>query len=241
MARWLSADRGAPIVAGLAGLAWFWAELAPQRAGFEDTDNPATGLAFVAAHPDAWVHAGLALAIAALALVVTVLAMRDRLEAAGRPQAGTVATRAIMVVGLFAAGMLLLMAAVRLAGGPLLYVQGLRQEWGEAAYLVTQFVGIQLFGVGGLTVLSAWIVAVAWLGVRRGAVPRLVAVLAVLPAVRLASVVALLGLPIEALWFVFMAAIPASFAWLVLLGAWPAARVATGRLAPEMAREVAPV
>jgi hypothetical protein len=235
VARWLSADRGAPIVAGLAGLAWFWMELAPQRAGFEDTDNPATGLAFVAAHPDAWVQAGLALAIAAFALVASVLATRDRLEAAGSAQAGAVAVRAITIVGLFGAAMLLCMAAVRLAGGPLLYVQGLRQEWGEAAYLVTQFVGIQLFGVGGLAILSAWIAGVAWLGLRRGAVPRLVAILAVLPAVRLASVVGLIGLPIDGLWFVAIAAIPASFAWLVLLGAWPRPRLATGRLAPEVA------
>lgn len=235
MARWLSADRGAPIVAGVAGLAWFWAELAPQRYGFEDTDNPATGLAFVAAHPEAWAQAGLALAIAASALVATVLAMRDRLDRSTGTQTGTVAVRTITVIGLFGAAMLLCMAAVRLAGGPLLYVQGLRQDWGEAAYLVTQFVGIQLFGVAGLTILSAWITAVAWLGLRRGAVPLLVALLAVLPAIRLGTLLGPAGFVVEGLWFIAIAAIPASFAWLILLGAWPARRLATGRLEPEVA------
>ena len=44
MARWLAAERVAPIVAGIAGLAWFWLELAPQRTGFEDTDgSPSNG------------------------------------------------------------------------------------------------------------------------------------------------------------------------------------------------------
>ena len=232
MARLLSADRAAPIVAGLAGLAWFWFELAPQRAGFEDTDNPATGLAFVAAQPTAWVLAGLALAVAAIALIATALSFRDRLDAAEASEPSGVAVRTVTVLGIVAAAMLLCMAGVRLAGGPLLYVQGLRQEWGEAAYLVTQFVGSQLFGVGGLTVLSIWIGAIAWIGARRAAVPRLVASLAILPAIRLLAIPSMLGFDFPGeLWFVYMAAIPAAFAWLVLLGAW--------RTAPrEAAREM---
>ena len=47
----LSARRLAPIIAGVAGLGWFWAELAPQRLGFEDTDDPAVSLQFLAAEP----------------------------------------------------------------------------------------------------------------------------------------------------------------------------------------------
>ena len=217
-----TAERGAPIVAGLAGLAWFWLELAPQRYGFEDTDNPATGLAFVAAHPEAWQQAGVALAVMALALVVTVLAMRDRmsgLEPLAAEHATPIAPRAVTVVGLVAAAALLGMAGVRLSGGPMLYVRGLDQAWGEMAYTVTQFVGVQLLAVGGLALLALWIVGIAWIGGRGGAVPRGVAILALLPGVRLLAIPGLAGAP-DWLWFVMLAALPAAFLWLVLLGVW---------------------
>lgn len=223
------AARLGPLVAGLAGLAWFWFELAPQRAGFEDTDNPATGLQFIAAFPGAWVAAGLALAVAALGLVATVIAVRDRLEAADAHRGSGVAVRTASVLGLFAALMLLGQASTRLAGGPVAYVAGLDQGWGETAYLVTQFVGIQLFGAGGLALLGGWILAVAWLGARRGVVPMPLAVLALLPGLRALSIPGVLDFLPQGLWLVFMAAIPASFAWLVALGAWPASRTLLGQ------------
>ncbi|MES1239246.1 MAG: hypothetical protein ABUL57_00125, partial [Chloroflexota bacterium] len=124
-----SSARLAPLVAGLAGLAWFWFELAPQRAGFEDTDNPATGLRFLAAHPDAWRFAGIALAIAAIALAATVISVRERLDAAAPHEQG-IGARLIPVLGMFAALLLLGQAITRLAGGPVVYVQGLDQRWG---------------------------------------------------------------------------------------------------------------
>jgi hypothetical protein len=232
MARLLSADRAAPIVAGVAGLMWFWAELAPQRYGFEDTDNPATGLRFLAAHPEAWAQGGLALGVAAIALVATVIAIHDRLESSAPPNASSVGVRTVAVLGILAAAMLLGMAVVRLAGGPLLHVQGLGQDWGEGAYLVTQFVGIQLFAVGGLTLLSAWILGVGWIGGRRAAVPRLTAMLAVLPGIRVLGLPGTVGILPDALWIVLMASVPASFLWLVLLGA----RQASARGAERMAR-----
>lgn len=228
-----AAARIAPITAGVAGLAWFWAELAPQRFGFFDTDDPSVSLRFLAAHPEAWVQAGLALAIASIALLATVIVVRDRLAAglvaAGRAEAPDLAARTVSAVGFVAAAMLLGMALVRLAGGPVLYVAGLRQEWGEAAYLVTQFVGIQLLGVGGLALLALWIAGVSWFGARRGVVPPLVAALAVLPALRFIPALGLGGL-LEGLWLVYMAAIPAGFAWLILLGASPSARLAPNRI-----------
>lgn len=218
MSRSWHAARIAPLVAGLTGLAWFWFELAPQRAGFEDTDNPALGLQFIAAFPGAWVSAGVALAISAIALVATVIAMRDRLEAA-RPGEAGVAVRTIAIIGLFAAFMLLGEAVTRLAGGPLLYVRSLDQGWGEAAYLVTQFVGAQLFGVAGVALLAGWITGITVLGLRRGVIPRALALLAVLPAVRLLAIPGFPLLPGGA-WFVLIAAIPAAFLWLLVLGAW---------------------
>src|SRR5688572_4190107 len=126
MDRWFRTERIAPIVAGFAGLAWFWAELAPQRTPYVDTDDPAQGLAFITANPTAWPLAGLALGIVAVALVATLLAMRVRLNTAtaggrGRGEASSVAVDTITVVGLFAAAMLFGMAAVRMSGGPVRY------------------------------------------------------------------------------------------------------------------------
>ena len=243
MSRFLAAERFAPIVAGLAGLAWFWAELAPQRTGFEDTDNPATGLAFLAAHPEAWQQAGLALFVAGLALVATVLGTRDRLSVTepdagrGRPDS-PVAVRTISIVGLFAAAALIGMGCVRLSGGPVRYVQGLDQAWGEMAYTVTQFVGVQLLLTGGLTLLALWIAGVAWIGGRQGTIPRPVALLAIVPAARLVAIPGLSASLPGGLWIVVLAAIPAAFLWLVLLGAWPGS-MGTDRIPAAVADPVA--
>lgn len=242
MMRWLAAERVAPIVAGIAGLAWFWLELAPQRAGFEDTDDPAIGLAFINAHPSAWALAGLALGITAIALVATVLALRVRLgvtsdDASKRGERG-VAVDTVSVIGFFAAAMLFGMSAVRMSGGPVRYVQGLDQAWGEAAYLVTQFVGIQALATGGLVLLDLWLVGVAWIGARRGVVPRFVALLAAVPALRLVGVLGPFGIEVEGAWALVMLAIPAAFAWLVVLGAAvpPSKRMSTDdRLASSSA------
>lgn len=217
-----STERLSPVIAGIAGLVWFWAELAPQRTPFQDTDDPVMGLAFITATPLAWPTAGLALGIAAIALIVTVLALRSRLAGAGPPartvDGAGVGVDAIAVVGLFAAAMLFGMAAVRMSGGPVRYVQSLDQGWGEAAYLVTQFVGIQALVTGGLVLLELWLLGVAWVGARRGVIPRLVAVLALIPAVRLVGVIGPFGIAFEGLWPLLILAIPATFAWLVLLG-----------------------
>ena len=216
--------RLAPIIAGLAGLAWVWAELAPQRLGFEDTDDPAVSLRFLAADPGAWAQAGLALFVAALALLVTVLAMRDRLDAPVTPGTDApLAPRVVTTIGVLAVAMLLGMAVIRLSGGPVRYVQGLDQGWGEAAYLVTQFVGVHLVGQAGLLLLAVWIAGAAWLGAGRRAVPRAIAVLAIIPAFRLLVMTGpFVTLPGDFWWPLLMASIPAAFIWLVLLGAtWP--------------------
>lgn len=230
MTRWLTTERVAPTVAGLAGLAWFCAELAPQATANNDTDNPAQGLAFITTNPIAWPLAGLALGIAAVALVATVLAMRARLIAVPdsspeappgsreRDERSHVAIDAVTVLGLFAAAMLFGMAAVRMSGGPLRYVQGLDQAWGEAAYLVTQFVGLQALVTGGFVLLELWLVGFAWLGARRGVVPRVVAALAIVPAARLLGILGPFGIEFDGAWFLLILAMPATFAWIAILG-----------------------
>ena len=224
--------RLAPIVAGAGGLLFFWLELAPVRAGFEDTDSPAVGLKFLAAHPGAWTQTGLVLAIAAFALIAAVIGMRDRLEAGGRPDERDqgVAVRTVSVIGLFAALFLLGHAATRLAAGPIAYVEQLDHAWGEMAFTVANFVGTQLFGVGGMALLAVWIAGVAWLGARRGVVPRALAILALVPALRLVAIPGM-GDVLPGAWFVLVLAIPAAFVWLILLGAWPRAERAADRAA----------
>ncbi len=234
-------DRLAPIVAGLAGLGWFWAELAPQRAGFPDTDNPAQGLRFVAAHPEGWTLAGITLAVAALALAATVLGRhRDLVRRPLNPDRPSIAPGFATFVGLLSASLLLAMAILRLVVGPLLYVRSLDQGWGEAAYLVTQFVGVQLLALGGVLLLPLWIVSVAWLGVRRGLVPRPLAWLAILPAFRLTAVLGQFTSLPDGLWPLYMAAIPAAWIWLILFGIFAAAPRRTAVVATRSAARVEP-
>ncbi|HJP89926.1 MAG TPA: hypothetical protein VJ850_12895 [Candidatus Limnocylindrales bacterium] len=213
--------RIAPVVAGVAGLAAFWAELAPQRAGFPDTDHPGQGLEFIAAQPGAWAVVGVAFMAFAVALVVTVLSVRARLLAASPTGQESVSVDALTVIGLFGALMAFGFGIMRMGAGPIQYIQGLDQSWGEAAYLVTQIAGVQLLEPGSFLALILWIVGVAWLGARRGVVPRVVAVLAVLPAFRLLGFLGPFGLALEELWIFSIVAIPAAYVWLALLGAWP--------------------
>jgi hypothetical protein len=220
MSRWLRPTRIGPIVVGLAGLGWFVAELAPQGHGFADTDDPSVSLAFVRAHPTDWALAGVLVLLASVALIVTVIAIGDRLAIGAPDPSHTpgVAPRVVTVLGLLGAAFLFGHGVVRMAAGPLLHVDGLDSDWGEAAYLVTQFVGIHLLAQGGILALSTWIVTVAWLGIRRGVLPRPVGFLALIPGVRLLAFLGPWSLLPDELWIVFMAAIPAAFAWLVVMG-----------------------
>ena len=229
-------DRAAPVVAGLAGLGWFWAELAPQREGFPDTDDPAVSLQFLAAHPGAWTQAGLFLGIAAFALIATVLAHRRTTvrPASAGAEPESVWPSFVAVVGVLSAAFLLGMAIVRLGGEPLLYVRRLDQAWGESAYLVTQFVGVHLVGIGGLLLLPLWIAGSSWLGARRGSVPSVLAWLSILPLLRLIlPALGWAGFSLDGLWPIYVVAIPASWFWLILLGlVGTRARTAEQALAP---------
>jgi hypothetical protein len=235
MSTWLQAGRLGPIVAGLAGLGWFVAELAPQGYGFADTDDPSVSLAFVSEHPTDWALAGVLLLVASVALIVTVIVIGDRLKAGAARDAtvgSDVASRAITVLGLLAAAFLFGHGVVRMSGGPLLYVNGLDAGWGETAYLVTQFVGVHLLAQGGILLLSTWIVAAAWFGHRRRVMAAPFVLLALIPGARLLAVLGPWSLLPEGLWIFFMAAIPAAFLWLVLMGVSSADTLATRTARP---------
>jgi len=150
-----------------------------------------------------------------------VLATADRLAAAAPADTAgdaEVVRRSVTVVGQLSAAFLFGHGVVRLVGGPLLYVRGLDAGWGETAYLITQFVGVHLLAQGGILLLTFWIVGVAWLGVRRRIVPRPLALLALIPGIRLLGFLGPWGVLPDGLWILFMAAIPAAFLWLIFAG-----------------------
>lgn len=204
------------IVAGLAWVAWFYLESAPPRLGFDDTDNPAVSLQFLREHATIYAQAGLTVIVMAIALVVGVLAVTGRLASRADP----VALHATTAFGLFSAAFFLGHGVIRMSAGPMLHIDSLNHDWGEAAYVAVQMVGTHLMAAGGLLALSIWAAAIAVLGWRTGALPRWLSILAVVPAMRLVSVLGPLGLgdgP-DVIWLAFMASILGTGAWLVLFG-----------------------
>ncbi len=205
------------IVFGVAGLVWTALELVPQTLGFHDTDDPAVSLAYLRDNPEVYAQAGVALFVMAMALTVLVFVTWDALV--GR--SGSLGLRTASAMGLLGAICLFLFGVLRLGIYPLLHIDGLSQDWGEATYLVMRTAGIHGFAQGALVVLCAWAICVAILGVRAGVVPRWLALLAVLPGIRLAAVLGPVGgfneMPGE-VWVVTMLSIPGTMVWFVLLG-----------------------
>lgn len=202
---------------GIAGLALTALELVPQTLGFNDTDNPAVSLVYLRDNAEVYAMAGIALFVMALALTIVVFATWDLL--AGR--SSSLALRTVSAMGLLAASSFFLFGVLRYGIYPMLHIDGLDADWGEATYLVVQMAGVHGFAQGALVVVCAWAVGVAALGARSGALPRWLAVLALLPAIRLMSILGptriLEGLPGE-LWIVLMLAIPGTMVWFILLG-----------------------
>ena len=207
------------ITFGLAGLAWTVIELVPVTLGFEDTDSPAVSLAYLRDHPDNYVQQGVGLFVMALALTIVVFTMWDVL--AGRTS--SLGLRTTTAIGLVAAACFFLFGVLRYSVEPMLYIDSLRPEWGEAAYLVGQMAGIHGFAQGALITVCGWAVGVSVMGYRARALPRWLALLAVVPAIRLVSLLGPTGtldfLPGELLWIVLMLSIPGTLMWFVLLGA----------------------
>ena len=93
---------------------------------------------FLRAHPEVYAQSGFALLVMAMTLTATTLAIADALAA----RVGGLALRWASAFGFFAAAFFLMHGVVRLSAGPLLYIDGMDPDWGEAAYLVVQMVGI---------------------------------------------------------------------------------------------------
>jgi hypothetical protein len=203
------------VLAGIAWAVWFFLESAAPRLGFDDTDNPAVSLEFLRAHSIVYAQMGVALMVLSMSLVGAVLAVGDRIGARGTP----LTSRSTTVFGLFSAAFFLGHAALRLSAGPILHIDSLNSNWGEAAYITIQMVGIHLMAQVGLLAFSLWALGVAIVGWRSRAIPRWLSALAIVPALRLATLLGPLGFDgPDVVWLAFMISIAGTVVWLVLFG-----------------------
>ncbi|HEX5336781.1 MAG TPA: hypothetical protein VFW55_12925 [Propionicimonas sp.] len=203
--------------AGVLGLLWFGLFLAQPVLGYEDTDDPASGVRFVREHPQLFAQTGLVLILMALVLVVAVASVAE-LHRQLSPRWSISATTAF---GMFAGLCFLVFGAMRIgASGPLLHIAGLRQEWGEAAYLVVQMAGVQGVLPAGMLSLAVWAVGLSVTGIRHGTVPRAVCVLGVVPALHVVGrIVGQVGGPLpDWAWTVLIVSIPGTLGWCIALG-----------------------
>ena len=155
------------IAVALAGIVWFALELVPPNLGFEDTDSPAVGLRFLHGHEQIYAQAGIALVLVAITLTVAVFAMWDVMA----PRADPLALRATSALGLFAAAFFFMHGVLRLGVEPLLYIDRLDHDWGEAAYVTVQMVGIHGFAQAAITTVCMWAVGLSLIGLRTRAIP----------------------------------------------------------------------
>lgn len=214
----MAAGGVAAIVFGVAGIASVALQLAQQSLGFEDTDDPAVNLDYLRGHLDNYLQQGLVLFLMALTLTIVVFAVWDVLAW----RSGSLGLRTVSSIGLAAALCLFLFGVFRYSVRPLLYIDGLNPDWGEAGYLVQQVAGVHGVAQASILAMCGWAVGVAILGFRSSVLPRWLAVLAILPGLRLLSGVGPLlepdALP-DGAWILAMLSIPGSFIWFVLLGA----------------------
>ena len=201
----------------VAGITWFTLELAPPNMGFEDTDSPTVSLRFLRENGQIYAQGGFTLLLMAISLTIAVLAVSDSLAA----RADALALRLTTAFGLFASAFFFMHGVLRLGVEPLLYIDGLDRDWGEAAYLAIQMIGMHGFAQAAVTASCLWVVGVALMGMRTRSFPIAVCALALVPAFRLLGVLGPLeyfdGLP-EETWFLFMVSIPGLLLWCLLLG-----------------------
>jgi hypothetical protein len=214
----MSPDRAggtAAIVFAVAGLAWFGAEMTPQLIGYEDTDSADVMLAMLQAHPWVYSSSGLALLVMAGALIPAALAIATVVAGARE----SLTARCSAVVGCLAAAFFAFQGALRLGGGPLLYIAGLDPDWGRAGYTAMQLIGAQGAMHAAMLSLGVWTVLVAWVGYRRRTLARAVAWSAVVPGLRIPLMLTgpFVSLPGE-LWLAAILLLPLTIVWCGVLG-----------------------
>lgn len=204
----------ASIVSGLAGAVWLYLESTPPRLGFDDTDDPMVSLRYLEQHAIVYAQAGTVLLVLAIALVIATHAVSEALSHRASP----VALRVVTTIGLFSAAFFFMHGVLRLGVQPLLYVDGLRHEWGQAAYLVNQFAGIHGFAQSGIVTLCLWAVGISIIGFRTRALPIALCALGIIPGFRLLSILGPFGVSADGLWIFFMASIVGVMLWTLVLG-----------------------
>lgn len=200
------------------GLAWIAAEAYPPARGYMDTDNPSVMLDFIRAHPASYRIAGSLLLVTAVTLVFAVLAVAARMRSFA---VDTLMLRATTAFGLLAAGMFLILGAMRDAmGGTLLHIDGLSTAWSEAGYVSIQLVGTQSLGAAGIMAMSGWAVGLSIVGLTSKALPTWLCLLGVIPAFRILGWIVAPLVPADSsvLWILGMLAIPGTTLWFLLLG-----------------------
>jgi hypothetical protein len=226
----LRAGGAAVLIAGLAGITWYALELLPPLLGFEDTDNPAVSLDYLRQYPQVYAFAGVTVFIMAIADIVASFAVSDALA----PRTSSITRRSLSALGLFAAAFVFMHGVLRESVGPLLYIDSLKSEWGESAYLTIQMLGTHGFAQAGLIMLSVWAVGISVAGARSRALPIWLCIVGLIAGLRLAMLIAgpfmtapsafdtdagtaLNDLP-EYLWLGSMALIPLGMIWWLALG-----------------------
>ncbi|HEY3337585.1 MAG TPA: hypothetical protein VGK18_03705 [Propionicimonas sp.] len=204
------------VVSAVLGLTWLGLFAVQPLLGFEDTDDPALGVAFVRAHPQVFALTGLALVVMAIALTISVASISEDNFVGSQRWPVTATTAA----GLGAAVCFLVFGAMRVgASGPLLHIAGLSTEWGETVYLVVQIAGVQGVLPAGLLGLALWATGVSLLGLARRALPVVICVLGVVPALHvLVRLLGSSGLLPDGAWFILAASIPGTMLWCLALG-----------------------
>jgi hypothetical protein len=184
----------AAIVAGFGAIAVAGLEARRTSLGFDDADDPRVMLAFFREHADLYTTSGIVLVLVAVALAVAVLALW-RVTASENPG---LLIRIGTVFGVFSSAFLFAQGALRIQSpATILHIASVDEQSGRAAYAAVQMAGTQGLGSAGGFALAVWAIAMAMGTWRARSLPRLVAVLAVLPAAYL--LIALFGPLIAAL------------------------------------------
>ncbi len=207
----------ASIVAGVGAVAVAWLENHRSSIGFNDADDPRVMLAFFREHREMYTSTGVLWMVIGVAVTAAVIGLW-RSALAARP--GIVVSVG-SVFGLISGAFFFAQGVLRIqTPGTVLHIAGLDKGNGEAAYAAVQMAGTQGFGSAGGFALAIWASAVALGTLRSRALPRPVAVLAVLPALfLLMGVLGGLFGPLEELYLLYLAAVVVGLPlWCVGLG-----------------------
>lgn len=201
----------------IAGIVSFALEGSPSSQGL-DGDNPGQMLRFLRANPHIYAQAGVALLLMAISLTIGVLAVAELF----RERTDRLAAHIVTAFGLFAAVMFFVHGAMRIGSSePVLYIAGLREEWGEAAYLAVQMAGVQGVGIAAIFALCLWAVGLSLIGFRSRVLPLALCALGVLPALRVVvGPLGILGIlpDDDFIWVLTILGIFGVLLWSLLLG-----------------------